>query len=137
MPFTGAVKLWEQHSGIPARMLVENCSGGKNKTCWGVQPDGIPVTVDDPSHPGRTTIQIQDADSGDIGHEVDVHVHYTHRGQGTFAIKDGFVLDLYFIGVGCAAAIGAVIAVGLRLRRRRENPTNRPRLGPTEFLPPQ
>jgi hypothetical protein len=122
-----------QHSGVPARMTVSECSKGKNSSCWGPQPDTIPQKVDDPSHPGQTmeiqvpnpdrsNIKVKDAVEGDIGHEIDVHVHYTHRGSGTFANKDGSAAPFIWIGEGCALGLGAVVALVFQLRRRKVTP---------------
>lgn len=127
----GVLDWREQHSGVPARMTVDKCHHGKPQTCWGVQPDTMPLTVDDPSHPGqgqtmeiqvknpdRSNIEIREADSGDVGHEIDVRVHYTHSGSGTFAIKEVSAAPLRWFGIGCALFIGAVIAIVLCVRRR-------------------
>jgi len=129
MAYMGAVGWKLQHSGVPGRMTVSGCSGGKTQRCWGVPPDTRPATIDDPSHPGQTieirvndpdrsNTEIRYANSGDVGHDVDVHLHYTHEGGGTFAVKDGSVLPLYYIGVGFASGVGAVVGVALLVRRR-------------------
>jgi hypothetical protein len=125
----GALDWKQQHSGVPARMTVDKCYHGKPSTCWGVQPDTMPATVDDQSRPGQTkeirvrnpdrsNIQIRNADFGDVGREIGVHVHYTHSGSGTFAVKDGSSSVLRWLGIGCALFMGAVIAIVLRVRRR-------------------
>jgi hypothetical protein len=120
--FVGVTDWRNQHSGVPARMTVSKCIHGRHAACWGAQPGTMPQTVDDPSHPGQTmeiqvsnpdrsNIKINDAGDGDVGHEIDVHVHYGHYGSGTFAQKDGSAKPLVCIGIGCALGVGAVIAL--------------------------
>jgi hypothetical protein len=134
VPIWLGVNDWRlQHSGVPARMTVSKCYKGKGISCWGPQPDTMPQMVDDPSHPeqtmeiqvpnpDRSNIPVRDADSDDIGHEIDVHVHYTHRGSGTFANKDGSAAPFIWIGEGCALGVGAVVALIFQLRRRKVTP---------------
>ncbi len=104
--FVGVTDWKNQHSGVPARMTVSKCTSGKHSACWGAQPDTMPQTVDDPSHPGQTmeiqvhnpdpsNIKIRDAGDGDVGHEIAVHVHYGRYGtrhfcqQGRFGLAAG------------------------------------------------
>jgi hypothetical protein len=121
--FVGVTDWKNQHSGVPARMTVSKCYHGKHGGCWGAQPDTMPRTVDDPSHPGQTmeiqvtnphrsNIKIANAGDGDVGHEIDVHIHYRGRnGSGTFANKDGSAWPLLGLGIGCALGVVAVIAL--------------------------
>jgi hypothetical protein len=120
----GAFTAWEQHSGVPARMSVTECQpAGKDVRCVGVwRHDGSAV---------EEKMRIEGAEPGDVGHEIDVHVH-----GRSYATSDSLTGPAFLLGGACVLGVLVVILI-VRRRRRPNVSTVRPSQGSTEFPPPQ
>jgi hypothetical protein len=122
----GTFQLWVQHSGTPLQVTVVSCETRGtspyykhgplvyftrlfHKTSCVGQPSGAP---------GQQSIKIVGAQSGDVGHVIDVHL----MNHGKFAQKPARWRPLIEIGIGCVVAVVGVWAV-LPARRRPPNAT--------------
>jgi hypothetical protein len=102
----GSFLFWDQHSGVPARMTVVSCTGGRLSTCDGVLAGKGVGSASEP-------ILVSGATRKDLGHDIDVHYHPHSRGA---AVADSNPVPLLMLGAGGVSGICAVLAT---LRRRR------------------
>jgi hypothetical protein len=122
----GGYEVDEQHSGIAARVTVAEChtyshhrssrrrSLFRLPSQWTSDRDNCSGTlVNQPgtANTSHTSLKIYGADSGDIGHDIDVHVH------GRQAVADAWSLPWIVLGVGCAVIAGLLV-FGVSRRRR-------------------
>jgi hypothetical protein len=119
----GGYEVHEQHSGVAARVTVAECHAYNHHRSsrrrslfrlprdWTSEKDNCSGTlVNQPgmtSNSSHNSVKIYGADSDDIGHEIDAHVH------GRQAVADSWSLPWIVLGVGCAVIAGLML-IGLR-----------------------
>jgi hypothetical protein len=134
----GTYFLWEQHSGVTARMTVVECHKRHRtgtvrhpiRVPWNPQGDSCFGAIVDTPRTYETSMHISGAYVGDVGHDIDVHVH-VHE-----AVADKWSVPPIAIGVGCALAVGVLIVI-VRRRRNSSVPVVGPKPDRSETLPPQ
>jgi hypothetical protein len=86
----GAFLLWDQHFGTPARMTVESCwDHGADTVDWSPNCSARPSGA-----PDQKATDIFFGQSGDVGHDIDVH------GVGPVVVKDRWYTPFVFFGFG-------------------------------------
>jgi hypothetical protein len=122
----GGFGVYEQHSGVQARVTVAECHtsshhrSSRRRGLFRVPGDrtvnrnncsGTLVNQSGTPNTSRTPLKIHGADSDDIGHDIDVHVH------GSQAVADAWSLPPIVLGVGCTVFAGLLV-FGVSRRRR-------------------
>jgi hypothetical protein len=116
----GTFLVWNQQSGVPARVTVESCSGSSPTghtrgprsvanlpTCYG-RPSGAP---------DQPLMKIWNGWWGDAGHDINVHI--LGSGNTATVTKDSWWQPLTALGIGCMFGAGAVSGIVRRRRRGR------------------
>jgi hypothetical protein len=112
----GTFLLWNQHSGVPARMTVESCTASKTGTLHSHGDVVFPLCYGRPSGaPDQPFTDIWGAWWRDAGHDINVHI--LGSGTGATAIKDSWWQPLTGLAIGCVLGVGGVRAIVRRLRR--------------------
>ena len=115
----GGYYLWEQHSGVAARLTVTECHAGHRSTSVRrhgfrrpSRSDNCFGTLVNQPRTHETSMKIWGAHRSDVGHDIDVHVH------GHEAVANGWSVPLITLGVGCALGVGVLF---FAVRGRRNN----------------
>jgi hypothetical protein len=114
----GSYLVWEQHSGVAARMTVTECHTSTGSTshrrhgmhrsrrsdnCFG-------VVVNQP-RTYQNSMKIWGVHRSDIGHDVDVRIH------GREAVANAWSVPLVILGIGGALGVGLLLYAVFRRRR--------------------
>jgi hypothetical protein len=127
----GGYEVYEQHSGVQARVTVAECHtyshhrSSRRRSLFRLPRDSTadrdncsgtlvnqPATSTTPTG-SHTSLKIYGADSDDIGHDIDVHVH------GRQAVADSWSLPWIALGVGCVVIAGLLVFGVSRTSRTR------------------
>jgi hypothetical protein len=111
----GAYFMWVQHSGVPARVTVQQCEG--RGTRFSDQVFGYAFGDSCTGSQGSQDrfLEFWGVYRKDVGHDIDVHIS---RGSGVFdeAVPDTWIVPPIAVGVGSVLGIATVIGIVRRLR---------------------
>ena len=95
--------------GRSVRVTVVECHvTGESLGCTGVSP---------PSTTPLQTVPVQGAEWGDVGHDIDVHLHSSQAGGGQSLSADNDHTPYYMLAAGCGVLVWAAVSA---VRRRRK-----------------
>jgi hypothetical protein len=114
----GTFFMWVQHSGVPARVTVQECQGRGTRFSDHLfsYAFGDSCTASQRSSRGNF-LELWGVYRKDVGHDIDVHIT---RGTGVFdeAVPDEWIVPPIAVGVGALLGVATVIGIVRRIRFR-------------------